>query len=219
MRPLFLLLFLATAFVACNSETPDTPPPNPPEGDSIVQDSGLMENPPAASLAPATDREPTDEELREFGIVTEVEDGPYPFFSITIEFPEREFIQSFSLNVEAIAQDQNDLFELKGKYVTLYYTSDEENMLFDIQQNGASLHPDEEEVDESWKQITGTLNGATTVSGDLPNDITIKDASGNELPFECYVTDEMIAANGQEVTVYYGIHFSNEITFIKASED
>ena len=59
-------------------------------------------------------RDPTDDELNEYGLIASVEDGPYPMYSVTIEFPERRMRQSFSLNIEAVDMDRDALNVWKG---------------------------------------------------------------------------------------------------------
>ena len=65
-----------------------------------------------------TNREPTDDEIREYGIIESIEDGQYPMFVVTLEFPKRKTKASFNLNIEAISQTSSDLDSLIGKYVS-----------------------------------------------------------------------------------------------------
>lgn len=167
------------------------------------------------------EREPTDDEIREYGIIKNIEDGQYPMFTITVEFPERQSKADFNLNIEAISQTVEDLFSLKGKYATLYYTDDSENMLMDIHFNKKTLYGEyAPELDDSYKSITGVLSGAEKETpGDLPSTLYITDSSGNKMVFEEFITSEIVAKNGKTVTAYYYTRYKQSITFLKKSED
>ncbi len=166
--------------------------------------------------------ENTDEEIREYGLVKEVEDTGYPMFAIDMEFPERNMIASFSLNIEAGGFDHDAVYNMKGKYATIYYTSDMEPNLADMQVKGKSLFGEyaPEKIDPEWKKITGTLTGADELSqGDLPGTVTVTGKDGNEVDFKYFVDDDMVAANGKEVTAYYVMRGSNNITRIELSAE
>lgn len=162
---------------------------------------------------------PGDEEIQEYGLFVEVEDGGYPFFSVTVEFPEREMSTSFTVNQEKLGLAPSYLESLKDKYVTFYYTSDLDNDLYEMVLNGKSvLGEDAIEISEDLKSVTGILSGADEVTGgDLPTEITINCENGERVNFELFVNPEMVTANGKSVTVYYGMRSRNEITFIKIS--
>ncbi|MBT8220636.1 MAG: hypothetical protein KJP00_12475 [Bacteroidia bacterium] len=158
-----------------------------------------------------SDSDDMDDLIQEYGIIDHIEDGVYPMFVITVEFPERELRQDFDLNIESMALDHVSLINLQGQYATIHYQSELENMLLDIHDDATSILGEyAPKFDPEWKSITGTLQGATseTVS-DLPDEITILDASGETMKFEYYITPEMVALNGQKVTAYYyvrGVH-------------
>tara|TARA_R110002072_G_scaffold71681_1_gene171713 strand:- start:1885 stop:2559 length:675 start_codon:yes stop_codon:yes gene_type:complete len=164
--------------------------------------------------------EPTDDELREYGIIVDVEDGAYPFYSVTVDFVERNMKQSFTVNIEGFNINSETLEGLKGKYATIYYTSDLENDLSDLHFEGKSLFGEyAPEKDDNWKQVTGILSGATSLSGDLPGEITITDTNGEETTFELYIEDETMKVNGKKVTAYYSLRSSNIITHIVPSSE
>ncbi|MCE7991043.1 MAG: hypothetical protein HEP71_03650 [Roseivirga sp.] len=167
------------------------------------------------------EREPTDEEIREYGILTSIEDAPYPMFSIDVEFPEREMKMSFLFNVEESPLDMTELLEMKGKYATIYYTSDGEPDIYDIHRECESLlGEDAIDINEADQEITGIVSGAESqTTGDLPDELTITSRDGTKMTFQCFITEEMAAANGEEVTVFYRVHYRNTITYLKASED
>ncbi len=169
-----------------------------------------------------TDREPTEDEISEYGIIKTIEDAQYPMFIVTVEFPEKQTEADFNLNVEAISQSAVDLESLQGKYVTFYYTDTSENILMDLHFNGKTLYDDEEapEIDSSYKSITGILSGAENeTAGDLPDTIYITTEDGNKMAFEEYITAEIVAKNGNTVTGYYYMKYGQTITYLKVSED
>ncbi len=164
------------------------------------------------------DREPTDDEIREFGILTNIEDGQYPQFTLTVEFPDRHSEADFNLNIESIPQSVAALNALKGKYVTIYYTDSEENMLMDIHFKGKTLYGQyAPEMDDGYKQITGVLGGADHESGDTPSEIWITSPEGKKMLFKEFVTKEIMAKNGKTVTGYYYQRFSRAISYLKPS--
>jgi hypothetical protein len=166
-------------------------------------------------------REPTDDEVREFGLITDIEDGAYPMFSITVEFPEREMSLSFGFNIEDSPMTMEDLNGLSGKYATIYYLSEEDAYVYDIVRECESLLGEyAEELGDESEEITGILSGATAVSGDLPDKITITSGDGTALSFDYFITEAIVAANGDEVTVYYEKSYTNQITYLwPASND
>jgi hypothetical protein len=163
---------------------------------------------------------PSDDEIEEYGLFVEVEDGGYPFYSVTVEFPEREMKNSFTLNIENLEIAPDALNNLKDKYVTFYYTSELDNDLYEMMLNDNSvIGEDAIEISEDLKSVTGILSGANEVTGgDLPTEITIKTKSGEEVIFELYVNPEMVPANGKEVTAYFSTRGRNKIAFIKMPE-
>ena len=54
---------------------------------------------------------------------------------------------------------------------------------------------------------------------DLPGSCSVTDADGTTLEFEYYITDKMVAANGQQVTAYYYIRGKETITRIVVGEE
>lgn len=165
--------------------------------------------------------EPSDDEIFEFGIISNIEDGVYPMFILTLEIPERQMTESFNLNIEAISLDVESLDNLVGKYATIYYLSELENNLHDVHFNGKSLLGEyAPEEDYSTRHITGVLEGAEseTVS-DLPGEVSITDKNGTKVIFSWYVDSEMVVANGKIVTAYYSIRGNEIITHIQPSLD
>lgn len=168
-----------------------------------------------------TDREPTDDEIREYGIIKSIEDGQYPMFVVTVEFPERQSKASFNLNIEAISQTTADIDSLIGNYASIYYIDSSNNMLMDIHFDGKTLYGKyAPEIDASFKKVTGILSGAEKeTAGDLPSTIYITEANGNKMAFKEFVTEEIKIKNGQKVTGYYYLKYNNTITYLKKSKD
>ena len=210
MRKVFYTLFTITVFaLLINCKTEAKKP-------AITTDEKVE-----TTELKGTDREPTDDEIREYGIIKSIEDGQYPMFVVTVEFPERQTKADFNLNVESIAQSSTELYNMKGKYATLYYTDLSENILMDIHFDEKTLYgKDAPEIDNSYKSITGILSGAEKeTAGDLPNTLYITDASGNKMPFDEFIISEVVAKNGKTVTGYYYTKYNQSITYLKKSED
>ena len=154
-----------------------------------------------------------DDELQEKGILRLVEDSGYPFVVLSVEFPERKFTESFTINLEEIkGVKMETLNKWIGKYVAFSYTSELVNDLFDLKLKGKSLLGDEKiEVGPDTKTITGVLKGAKqATAGDVPDMISV-----NGITFEFFITPEMVKANGQTVTATYEEATENTITKIR----
>lgn len=166
-------------------------------------------------------REPTDDEIREYGIIKSIVDGQYPMFIVTVEFPKRQTKTDFSLNVEAISQTVSGLDSLIDTSVSFYYEDTSDNMLMDIHFKNKTLYGEyAPEIDASFKKITGILSGAESeTAGDLPNTIYITDTKGYKMAFKEFITAEIVAKNGKTVTGYYYMKYNQTITYIKKSED
>lgn len=160
---------------------------------------------------------PNGELVHETGILKNYEDGGYPFATLTIEFPERKFEETFSLNLEEVKDiNQETLSKSIGKYLDFSYVSNFENALMDIQSNGKSIFKtDAIPVTKEMKSITGVLSGANEVTGgDLPNKIFVSNGE-QTLDFEYYVTEEMVKFNKKTVTVFYEERTSNDLVELK----
>lgn len=163
-------------------------------------------------------REPGDEELNEYGLITAMEDAGYPMYNVTVSFPERQSSNDFTLNAENAALS-HEVNAFQDKYATLYYESNESNEVLDIIYDGKSLLG--EYAPEDYKGLTkfeGVLKGATSESGDLPSVLTIE-GEGETLAFEYFVDVETMAVNDQQVTVYYYKRYVDEITYMQLSVD
>ncbi|MDB4106909.1 hypothetical protein N8368_04300 [Bacteroidia bacterium] len=158
-----------------------------------------------------------DDQITEYGIVKNISDGAYPMNTITLEFPERQMTQSFSLNIEELSLQSSELNPLLNKYVTIKYTSELENNLTDLQLNGKTILGEEYilEPQDNWKSVMGVLSGADHVSiGDLPDAIAITTEKGEIFMFDYFITKEMTNGNEKEVTAKYITLPANDIKSI-----
>lgn len=181
--------------------------------ESVIVEENIVED--------ICEREPTDDEIREFGIILNIEDGVYPMFIVTIEFPRREFQMDFNLNMEYANIEPKSIDQLIGKYASFYYLIEDNNDLMDIHFQGQTLLSDySPEMTDNWRKVNGVLGGAEeeTIS-DLPGTISIKNKSGEVFDFEYYVDEPMLKANGKEVTAYFTIRSDENITYLRVSED
>ncbi len=165
-------------------------------------------------------RAPAEGETRIDGAVTQVEDGAYPQFTVTIQ-PESGAPVALYLNAESGADlGGQEPGSFAGQDIIAYYTTTEDLALVDLRTAaGATLLPaDGPAPTADALSISGTLSGAAAVTaGDLPDVITVTDAGGIARNFEYYVTPEIVAANGQQVTARYQPGERNEITLLHSA--
>ncbi len=166
-------------------------------------------------------REPTDDEIQEIGRVVDIEDGAYPMFSVTIDFTRIKLQYSFGFNVEESPLDVEGLYALKDKDVKVYYTSELENLIVDIVYECESLLGEDapDQLEEGTKEVTGILSGAESLSGDLPSEITVTPEGGEGVVIKEFITEEMTAVNGKEVTIYYYSSGVTTITYLEELKD
>lgn len=163
-------------------------------------------------------REPGDDEINEFGIITTLEEVGYPLYNVTVSFPEREMISNFSLNVES-ASLSDEISKFQNQYATIYYESEETTEVLDIIFDEKSLLGEYAPEDhEGLERFDGILKGATSVSGDLPNTLKLE-GEDETLTFEYFVDTETIAANNQQVSVYYYKRYVDFITYLQLSQN
>ena len=154
-----------------------------------------------------------EDEIQEMGVLRSVEDSEYPFVTVTVEFVERKFSESFTINLEEVKNvNMAILNKWKGKYVSFGYISESSNALLDLKVKGKSIFEDDAvEIGPESKTITGILKGAKQVTGgDVPDVISI-----NGITFEFFITPEMVKANGKTVTAIYEERTENTIKRIK----
>lgn len=168
---------------------------------------------PSANLSP-----PTNQTLSETGLLKQVEDSGYPYATLTIEFPERKFSESFTINLEGVkGVTMGDLSTWVNRYVSFTYTSELTNALLDIRHHDQSLLGDDAPtLDADTRQIEGTLRGANEqTAGDEPSTIRIVSAENTTKTFDYFITKEMVAANDSVVVGYYEERTSNTIKSLK----
>lgn len=174
-------------------------------------------NPATKNKASAALPEPSEDQIRERGLLRQVEDSGYPFVNLTIEFPERRFEENFVLNLEEVENvDPATINKWVGKYVTFNYTSNIANALLDVRMDGTSLlGMSDEDLPEDVQKITGVLSGAAEVTtGDLPVLIRITDPHERSLAFEFFVTEELVKAEGMLVEGVFQERTSNNMMAI-----
>jgi hypothetical protein len=85
--------------------------------------------------------------------------------------------------------------------------------------SGAPVFP-EDTIPPSAEDVTvtGVLSGAdATTSSDLPDIISVTDTSGAAQQFEIFITPELVAVNGQTVSVMYRPGQRYEITLMRVA--
>ncbi len=217
-------LIAAVLLIACQSEKPQSGEHS--ELQTTAQTDSTADMQSAAHQSNSTSgegdlQEPAEDEIQEFGIIESIEDSGYPMFVVTVDFPDRQMKSTFNLNIEEIAMDMAALTALEGKYATIYYLSEMENDLNDLQVSGTSVLGEwAPEINPDWLHITGFLSGAEAeTTGDLPGVITITDDTGNQIHFKYFITPEMVEANGTVVTAFYSYRNMETITYLRASEE
>ena len=172
----------------------------------------------ATAAQDSVESEPADDEIREFGLLKEVEDSGYPMATLTIEFPERKFTEYFLINLEEVKTvNMGSLRKMVGKYVAFFYKSESTNALMDMQVKGKTIINDANIVPTAETQkVVGVLHGADEeTQGDLPGRISITTKDNEVVEFDFFITAEMVKANGTRVVVFYAERNQNTISSIK----
>lgn len=159
--------------------------------------------------------------IKEIGLLNNAEDAGYPFMVLTIEFPEKNRTESFTINLEAVpGVDINTVQNAVGKYISFEYDSNLDNMLYDLTLNDKSLFGEvATSSDEEILTITGILsNAAEPTAGDLPGQVFITTEEEITEKFDVFITPEMVSANGKTVTGYYQKQVNNVITAFKVNK-
>ncbi len=148
-----------------------------------------------------------NEMLFETGLLTQVEDAGYPMVGLYFDFPERDFSEYFSVNLEENhAVDINILEGSIDRYVHFGYTSVLVNELVDLMLDDASLLDEPMNVgdDVELHTITGVLSNAEEVtSSDLPGEIYVQTEEEITETFPFYITPSIVEANGSTVVAIY----------------
>lgn len=161
----------------------------------------------------------TSDETSLTGVVTQVEDGGYPRFTVHVTPEGGGEAVVFYLNAESgvdLGGAQPGAFA--GRAALIYYTSTELPFLLDIRttQGRSLLYDDGRGIPTEGASMTGALSGADSVTaGDLPDEIIITAADDQALAFEFFVDRRIAASNGRQVTAYYDIEVRREITLMQ----
>lgn len=158
------------------------------------------------------------QEITEIGLLLQVEDSGYPFATLTIEFPERNFTEYFTINMESVENASiTELNSYIGQYVKFKYSSDFTYALLDLFYEGKSIFGAEIAPEgESIKAIEGVLYGAEqTTDGDIPGEVSVFADDGENLYFPYFITQEMVNVNEKWVTAFYESRTSNTILSIE----
>ena len=105
LKNICFLLFISLIIVSCTSA--------PKQENEEAPETNTLED--------SADED--DEQLTEYGLIQAVEDGAYPIYTVTVEFPERKMIQTFNLNAEELEPRIEQWGSLVGKYASIKYTS------------------------------------------------------------------------------------------------
>jgi hypothetical protein len=163
-----------------------------------------------------------DDVLEDFGQITSVEDGPYPYFIVRVNFEDREFFIDFDLNIESIDMNMDELYGSKNKYARIHYTSELENNLLDLRFGSASLFGESapEETNPEQKSFSGILSGAQSeTASDIPSTITLTNDFGEVQNFKLFIDETTKSMNGKNLTAYYNQKVVNEIVGITLTEN
>ncbi len=161
-----------------------------------------------------------DDVLTEFGILSDIEDSGYPFFSANMTFPERNMVIPFTLNAEALGMAPDEIAALEGQYVTIDYTTDLEKTVYEIELEGDFLMGTKDRAELSdYNTARGLMGGAEITMGDLPGTFYLEDAEGGHVYFEEFIDDDMMKGNGHDVVIYYLSSVQNEIVKITKPDE
>lgn len=148
------------------------------------------------------------------GIVSKVEDGAYPQFTLHIELKDEPSDTVFNLIAEGAELNGADLHALEGVTVSIEYVIKETNELMRIAPKGEIKFEEIEEAGD-WFLAEGLLEGAEAVSvGDLPDVVTIW-VNGGKVTFETFIDEDLVALNGQEVSALLFPDTVNDIQWLK----
>lgn len=170
----------------------------------------------AMAVAVQSDQESASAEKT--GLVQQVEDAGYPFFSILLVTDNGGTEEWYWCNVEELPDmDMAALTALVGKMAVLSFTTATENALLDLRYEGNSvLGVVDGDLPEGLQRLTGILSGTHTYEGgDLPGKITVNDPHEASVSFDFFVTQEMKDLEGQIVEAWYDVRTINRVQGIR----
>ena len=150
------------------------------------------------------------------GQLKQVEDSGYPYFTLTIELA-KGGVEVFGINVEEVKNINSEMLSgWIGKEVSFDFNTEISNALLDLTRGGKSiLNPDGFTPNEETKTVSGIFSGAETeTAGDIPDFVYITTVAEISVPFEMFITRELVDANGSEVVGYYEERIQNIIKHI-----
>lgn len=156
--------------------------------------------------------------IDEMGLLKKVEDSGYPFATLTIEFPERNFTEYFTINMEEVENASiTNLNSYIDHNVKFTYNSELTYALLDMYHDSKSIFGAEVAPEgDGIKSIEGILYGAEQVTnGDLPGEVSVFADDGENHYFPYYVTQDMVNVNEKRVTAFYETRTSNTIMSIE----
>jgi hypothetical protein len=127
-----------------------------------------------------------------------VNDAGYPQAFLSYLPEEAQEMSTLNFNQEEGIRIE-DLQPFLGKEVMLKYKKTKFIDAYDIQFEGKSLLQ-RPSASGCLKELRGTLNAPEITKGDLPSEYSIQTADGKSYTFETFITPEMAAAHGKEVT-------------------
>jgi len=154
-----------------------------------------------ATPAPAPAAEPARKvtKMTTEGKLEGAEDAGYPMAYIMLADKGGETV-TFNFNQEdGKGLKIEAMNPMLGKNVVIEYERVEFLDAFDISLNGKSIL-ERPAGTNCVKEIKGVLNAPQETQGDLPSSYSIKATDGTVYNFETFITKEMVAANGKEVT-------------------
>lgn len=152
-----------------------------------------------ATPAPAAEPSRKVTKMSTEGKLEGAEDAGYPMAYIMLADKGGETV-TFNFNQEdGKGLKIEAMNPMLGKNVVIEYERVEFLDAFDILLNGKSIL-ERPAGTACVKEIKGVLNAPQVTESDLPSSYSIKATDGTVYNFETFITKEMVAANGKEVT-------------------
>lgn len=148
------------------------------------------------------------------GLVTRVEDGAYPMFTVQIRLDGEADDTVFSFMAEGATVNGARIDQIEGRTVSIKYLDrDVWDLAFISPANAENM--DDIEIGEGWRYVTGRLSGASAITqSDLPDLLTIQMMGTDSVEFELYVDEDMVALNDTDVSAWLSPRNSKELLSI-----
>lgn len=210
MRTFFYLGIFGLVISACGAKQN---PSSPTATDPSVSTASTSTSTPSVSANPSTTSVDANGQTTAIGVVQTVEAADYPrgYFECQIDNKIININFMEEAHEDRPAVKSSDLEALKGKKSIVKYVTKMENFLTDVRLNGKSLLGNSAAPKPELKKVSGILNAPETTKGDLPDEISVKTANGEEVKFLHFVDDKMVKANGKTVEAYYSIEAENHL--------